>query len=276
MLKGVNQWCFPEGTPLATVFEYSRRAGFDAVELNLYEPGGTGLTLDTSAAEAERIARLAAGYGVRLPSIATGLLWKFPLSSADPDVRRKGRDIVRKQLELAGAMGMDTALVVPGKVDETVAYDVCYRRTQDEIGGLLPVAEANRVCIGIENVWNDFLLSPLEMARYIDELGSDFAAAYFDVGNILQYGLPEQWIRLLGRRVRKVHVKDFSVKVGNRYGFVPLLSGHVNWPAVRAALLDIGYADALTAEAMPYPTAPLQAVFDISRHLDVIIGRGER
>jgi hexulose-6-phosphate isomerase len=132
------------------------------------------------------------------------------------------------------------------------------------------------VAIGIENVWNKFLLSPLEMARYIDELNSDFAKAYFDVGNVLQFGYPEQWIRILGKRINKVHVKDFSTKVGNITGFVPLLAGDVNWPAVVEALEEIGYDDVITAELSPYTIGPKQLPIDTARHMDVILASHDK
>ncbi|MFM9278221.1 sugar phosphate isomerase/epimerase family protein [Paenibacillus jiagnxiensis] len=271
MLKAMNQWGFPDGTPLEKVFAVSKEAGFDAVELNLYPAGGTGLTMDTTAAEAEEIGLLAQRHGIRLLSLSTGMLWDSPLSAGDASVRQEGARIVAKQLELAAALGMDTILVVPGSVDENTSYDDCYRNSQEEIGKLLPLAEKLGVSIGIENVWNKFLLSPLEMARYIDEFQSSRVGAYFDVGNVLQFGYPEQWIRILGPRIRKVHVKDFSRAVGNINGFVPLLSGDVNWTAVRAALQDIGYDDVLTAELTAYEHAPLQMIFDTARHLDCII-----
>ncbi len=126
--------------------------------------------------------------------------------------------------------------------------------------------------MGIENVWNKFLLSPLEMARYIDEFDSPCVCAYYDVGNVLLFGYPEQWIRILGHRIQRVHVKDFKPAVGNYNGFVPLLAGDVNWTEVRLALQEIGYNDVLTAEIDPYASYPEQLIFDTARHIDVIIG----
>ncbi|WP_409293977.1 sugar phosphate isomerase/epimerase family protein [Peribacillus sp. SCS-26] len=270
MKKGINQWCFPEGTPLQDVFAWSREAGFDAVELNVYNSGGTGLTLDTNVKEAEEILRQAERHNIELRSLSTGLLWESPLSSGDESVRERGRKVVQKQLELAGAMGMDTILVVPGVVNEETSYSDCYERSQRELVSLASVAERIGVMIGIENVWNKFLLSPLEMKRYVDEIQSDFAGVYFDVGNVLQFGYPEQWIRTLGSRIKKVHVKDFSTAVGNITGFVPLLAGDVNWKEVVKALHDIGYDDVLTAEISPYPFSPQGLAMDTGRQLEAI------
>jgi hexulose-6-phosphate isomerase len=272
MLKAVNQWCFPEGTSLRQVFAASRDAGYDAVELNVYPPGGVGLTLETTAGEADAIGRMAEEYGLQLRSLSTGLLSRNPLSSADPGVREQGAKVIRKQLELAERLGIDTILVVPGVVNESTAYDECYERSRIALEPLIREAEKRKVRIGIENVWNKFLLSPLEMKTYVDDFQSPCAGVYFDVGNILAYGFPEQWIRILGRRIFKVHVKDFRTNVGTGAGFVPLLSGNVNWPAVRKALIDVGYSDTLTAEIGFYASDPLQAVYDTARQLNVILG----
>lgn len=277
MLKGVNQWCFPEGTPVETVLEHSAKAGFDTVELNLQNPGEPGITLDSSAKELEDIGRLARSLGLGLKSISCGLMGGSSLSSPDKEARDRGRKIVIRQLEVAGLMGMDTALLVPAFVnDKGEAYDEAYKRSQDEISKLIPFAEKHNVVIGIENVWNKFLYSPLEMARYIDEFDSPWIGAYFDVGNIINFGYPEQWIHTLGNRIKKIHVKDFRRSVGTAYGVVTLLSGDVDWIAVREALQSIGYDGPLTAELSAYPYAPYQLVYDTARHLDVIIHGGER
>ncbi len=257
------------------VFSVSQQAGLDAVELNLYASGApAGFTMDTTAAEAEGIAKQAAEHGLKLRSLSTGLLWGAPLSSADADERKRGRAIVGKQLEIAELIGADTVLVVPGAVNENSSYDDCYANSQRELELLIPEAERRGVKIGIENVWNKFLLSPLEMKRYVDELDSPNVGVYFDVGNILLYGYPEQWIRILGSRIAKIHVKDFKTSAGNFSGFVPLMAGDVNWPGVIAALKEIGYTDTLTAEISPYPSNAYQAVYDTANQLEAIINGG--
>lgn len=272
MLKSVNQWCFPVGTPLPELFEISREAGLDAVELNVYEAeASVGFTMDTTAAEADAIARLADENGLQLRSLSTSLLWAAPLSSPDPDVREQGRAIVRKQLEIAERIGADTVLVVPGVVNAASSYEICYENSRRELEKLIPEAERRGVTIGVENVWNKFLLSPLEMKQYVDELNSPNLGVYFDVGNILLYGFPEQWIRILGGRIAKVHVKDFKTSAGNGSGFVPLMAGDVNWPEVIAALREIGYDDILTAEISAYSSSSYQAVYDTANQLQAII-----
>ncbi|WP_309119393.1 sugar phosphate isomerase/epimerase family protein [Paenibacillus sp.] len=277
MLKGINQWCFPDGTPIETVLEHSGKAGYDAIELNLQQPGNPGITMESTTQELEALGRLARSHGLALKSISCGLMGGSSLSSPDEETRERGRRIVTRQLEVAGLLGMETALLVPAFVnDKGEPYDEAYKRSQDEISKLIPVAERNGVDIGVENVWNKFLYSPLEMARYIDELGSPVVGAYFDVGNIINFGYPEQSIRILGSRIKKIHVKDFRRSVGTAYGVVTLLSGDVNWIAVREALQAIGYDGPLTAELSAYPYAPYQLVYDTARHLDVIIHGGVR
>lgn len=269
--KGVNQWCFPDGTELDDLFALSRVAGFDGVELNLNKPGGVGFTTSTTERDARNLRRMADSHGIELTSLSTGLLWDFPLSDPDPVVRREGRRVVEKQLTLASAAGMDAVLVVPGMVTPTVPYEECFKRSQDELAPLIDRAAELGVRIAVENVWNKFLLSPLDMSAYIDDFASAFVGAYFDVGNVLLFGYPEQWIRHLGSRIVKVHVKDFSVRVGTMAGFVPLLAGDVNWPGVILALADIGYGDYLTAELSPYGQYPLQLIPDTARQLDRIL-----
>lgn len=271
MLKSVNQWCFPAGTPLPELFEISRKAGFDAVELNVYPPGSVGLTMDTTPQEADEIAKLAENNGLKLRSISTGLQGKTPMSSPDPSVREQGRAVVIKQLELAERVGADTVLVVPGFVSAATSYDDCYDRSRAELEKLIPEAEKRGVKIAVENVWNKFLLSPLEMKRYVDDLNSPNLGVYFDVGNIILYGFPQHWIRILGSRIFKVHVKDFKAAVGNGGGFVPLLAGDVNWPEVITALKEVGYNDTLTAEIGIYGTIPHQQVYDTANQLEAII-----
>lgn len=273
MRKGINQWCYPEGTPIEKVFSYSNQSDFHTVELNL-SANDPGLTMDTTVSEIRKLKKLASNYSIQLNSVSTDLLWKYPLSHTDREIREKGRAIIEKQLEIAAEFEADTILVVPGIVNSKTNYKDCYERSQEEIGKLIPLAEEKNVTIAIENVWNKFLLSPLEMADYVDSFSSKYVGVYFDVGNVLQFGFPEQWIEIVSQRIKKVHVKDFDTKVGNISGFVPLLAGNVNWKNVIKALTDIGYNDTLTAELNPYDLGPDLLARETSRSLDVIIEAG--
>jgi len=179
-------------------------------------------------------------------------------------------------------LGVDTILVVPGAIsglgptpeDEIVEYDVAYDRALQLMKELAPYAEEKKVCIGIENVWNKFLLSPLEMRDFIDKVGSDYVGSYFDVGNVIYSGYPEHWIKILGKRIRKVHFKDFRRDVGTLAGFVDLLAGDVNYPAVVKALKNVGYDSFVIAEMIPaYTHYTDQIIYNTSASMDRILER---
>ena len=179
--------------------------------------------------------------------------WDKTLSDPDPAIREEGLEALRIALQDAAAYGASTVLLVPAVVLEHVSYDEAWRRSQAEIRKVLPEARSLGVRIAIENVWNNFLMSPLEFARYVDEFESEWIGAYFDIGNAVTFGWPEQWIRILGSRILKLDVKEFSRRKRNEEGMyegfrVPLGEGDVNWAAVRDALASIGYAGWATAE----------------------------
>lgn len=182
--------------------------------------------------------------GIPIHSIIYGG-WHAPLSSGDPQVIEKGLQDVRAALHCAKELGADTVLLVPAIVNEGTRYHDAYVRSQHNIRKLIPLAQKLGVVIAVENVWNNFLLSPIEFARYVDEFRSPFVKAYFDVGNVVAFGWPEDWIRTLGKRIHRVHLKDF--KRGARQ-FVNLLDGDVNWREVRKGLDEVGYTGFMTAE----------------------------
>jgi L-ribulose-5-phosphate 3-epimerase len=251
---GINAWTFPANLSIAQGFKVAKRGGFDAVELNLAEEGY--LSMSSTESDARVLTSGAHNMSLELPSISSGLFWAYPLTSNDPAIAKRAKDVVRKMLQVAKWVGADTVLVVPGSVTDDVPYDIAYDRAHAALKDLAKDAEKANVHIGVENVWNKMLLSPLEMARFIDEIGSEYVGAYFDVGNVLVSGYPEQWIKILGARIRKIHVKDFSIQVGNITGFTNILEGDVNWIAVRDALRSAGYDDVVTAEIGGYKTLP--------------------
>jgi L-ribulose-5-phosphate 3-epimerase len=279
MKKSINYWAFPGGgdgsKDIVEFLSEAKAAGFEAVELCYGESGE--LSTDTDEPAARAIARKAKDIGIEIGSVATGLFWKYSLTSDDPAMRDKAKDVVRKGLHIAAWTGTDALLVVPGVVcspisGEQVQYDVAWQRSMAAIRELAPLAESLRVHIAVENVWNGFLLSPMETARFVDEIGSDYVGVYFDVGNVLKIGLPEHWIRVLGGRVVRIHLKDFKKSVGNINGFVDLLCGDVNWPEVMAALRETGYDGPLTAEVFPYRHHPEVLIKNTSAAMDAIMG----
>lgn len=258
--------------------QLAKKAGFEAIELAVAEEGE--LTLNSTKKNARSVLRMAQKVGIRLSSLITLLLWEHPLTSNDEKVRQRAKDIIKKMLELARHLEVDTILVVPGAVDicfkpgaEIVPYDITYERSLKALTECAQIAEKYKVSIGIENVWNKFLLSPLEMRDFIDKIGSEYVGSYFDVGNVLLTGYPEQWIRILDKRIKKIHIKDFKLSVGNINGFCNLLEGDVNWPEVVKALRDIGYNGPITAEVTPYKENPEALVYSTSTSMDFILGR---
>lgn len=279
MKKGISIWSFPAGT-LAESFALAADAGFEGVEVALDEGAGE-ITLESTEKDLLEIKRQATQSGIELYSVASGLYWNYFLNDADEAIRSKAQDIVKKQLETAAILGCDSILVVPGCVNAEFAapgkvmdYETCYNRSLESIMKVKKYAEEYKVNIGLENVWNKFLLSPLEMRDFIDKVGSEYVGSYFDVGNTLANGFPEHWISTLGKRIKKVHFKDYRVEAGGLHGFVDLLAGDVNYPAVIKALDNIGYDGWVTAEMIPnYKYHTEAIIYNTSFAMDKILGR---
>lgn len=278
MKKGINIWSFRGGLTAREYIEMAKDAGYDGIEFGLDETGIVGL--DSSDEDIRELKRIAEGEGIETPSLATGLYWRYPFTSSDRNTREKAKSIVRRQLDLAALLGADTILVVPGLVGadfipdgEVTEYDVAYDLALEAFMELKEYAEEVKVNIGLENVWNKFLLSPLEMRDFVDKIDSPYVGVYFDVGNVLYSGYPEHWVKILGSRIKKVHFKDFKVSVGNISGFVDLLSGDVNYPAVVEELKKVGYEDYVIAEMGVYKNYPDQTVYTTSIAMDKILGR---
>jgi hexulose-6-phosphate isomerase len=240
----------------------------------LKELGYDGVEMDSpSDLDREEVVAARDATGLPIHGVVDSVHWRQPFSDPDPAVREAGRAGLETALQDARAYGADTVLLVPAVVNKDVSYADAYERSQAEIRRFLPLAEEVGVRIALENVWNQFLLSPLEFARYIDAFESPWVGAYFDVGNIVTYGWPEQWIRILGPRILKVDIKEFSREKrdteGLRAGFqVELGEGDCDWPAVTAALADINYAGWATAEM---PGGDRERLADIARRLDQVL-----
>src|SRR2546426_3068705 len=194
----------------------------------------------------EEVLRARDETGLVIPSVCGTHHWRKPLSDPDPKVREEGLDALKQTLRDAKRYGATSVLLVPAVVNKEVSYSDAYTRSQAEIRKAVPLAEELGLKIAIENVWNQFLLSPLEAARYVDEFNSPAVGWHFDVGNVITYGWPEQWIRILGPRIQKLHIKEYSRKKRDNEGLwkgfqVALMEGDNNWPAIMKALDDIGY-----------------------------------
>lgn len=260
--KAVKLGMVDEDLPLVEKFKLLKQLGFDGVELDSPNNFATQEVLD---------ARDEAGFPIH--GVVDSVHWRQTLSDPDPAVRQAGLEGLMTALQDAHDYGASTVLLVPAVVKKEVSYADAYTRSQAEIRKALPMAEELGVRIALENVWNHFLLSPLETARYIDEFDSPWIGAYFDVGNIVTYGWPEHWIRILGPRILKLDIKEFSRTKRNEEGLwegfkVELGEGDCDWPAVRAALADIGYQGWATAEI---PGGDRTRLADIAARMDRIL-----
>ncbi len=279
MKTSISIWSFPFSMYLSEKLRLARAAGFEGFEIDLTEDGP--VNLKSTPAELRDIRLQVEKHGLQLSGLATGLYWGANAASADPKNVAKASAILERQLIVAAELGLDAVLVIPGAVGvdfipgaEVVAYADAYPRARKFVAAAVPLAEKLKVTIGIENVWNKFLLSPREMVEFIDSFQSERVGAYFDVGNSLATGYPEHWIQLLGQRIVRTHFKDYRRNVGTGDGFVELLSGDVNWPAVMQALRAVPYAGWCTAEMIPpvpfYKHAPEVLIENTARAMRAI------
>ena len=261
MKISASYWIFDGGLdgslPISSAMEQASRMGFEGIELGIASQGV--LTHNTTQAECEEIVREAEKHGLEISGVASGESWTTSPTANDEDVRKKIINFTQKALQVTQWLGSDAYLFVPGAVEvfflpeaEVIPYDVCYQRASEAISQLVPVAEKLGVAIAVENVWNKFLLSPLEMREFIDNFNTSQVGVYFDVGNVLLTGYPDHWIHILGSRITRVHIKDFKRSVGTVDGFVDLLEGDVDFEAVKRALSEINYDGYVTAEMIPF------------------------
>jgi L-ribulose-5-phosphate 3-epimerase len=233
----------PPSASVQERFQIARDAGFERIEC----------PTTPSEADAESMKAAATKAGIKIHSVMNMDHWKYPLSSADPAVVERSLEGARISLRNAKLWGADTVLIVPGVVDDKTPYQDAYKRSKESIRKLLPLAENLGVMIAVEEVWNKFLLSPMEFAQYVDSFQSPWLRAYFDVGNVVLYGYPQDWIRTLGHRIVKLHIKDFSfrrdsVTKKSVAEWVSLGEGDIDWPAIYSALKDIDYKGTATVE----------------------------
>jgi len=254
LLKACQFGMLPRSLANAEKFALAKRCGFDGIEHSPME----------DMAAAKELGALSREAGVPIHSISYGG-WGAPLSDPRPEVVDKGRAGMELALRSAKAQGAEVVLLVPAVVTEEVGYGEAWSRSQKSIRKLLPLAAELRVTIAVENVWNKFLLSPLEFARYVDEFDHPWLRAYLDVGNMILFGFAQDWVRTLGKRVARVHLKDFRRK-GSEW--TNLLDGDVNWPQVRKALGEIGYHSYMTTELRGGDEAYLT---DLVQRIDKII-----
>ena len=255
--KGVVFNMLPESLSFADQFKMVRDVGLDVVQA----------PTTPDERQAEEMKKAADGAGIRIDSVMNMDHWKYPLSSSDAAVVEKSLTGMRTSLKNAQLWGSDAVLLVPAVVNSQTSYREAWSRSQKEVRTLIPLAEELKIVIAIEEVWNKFLLSPLEMASYVSEFKSPWIKVWFDVGNVVLYGYPQDWIRTLGKSIVKVHLKDFKRKEDG-YSWVNLGDGDVDWMAVRQAFADVGYAGSVIAELKNGDQAYLR---DVSARIDRLL-----
>ena len=279
MLKSISAWAFEASRATSEVFELARQHGFEGVEVAIGAQGdglSHQVTLDSTREECAQVFAQAKSAGVELASLASGFGWSLPITSSDNSIRQEAIETTKKALRVASYLELDAMLLVPGGVGadfiadfEVTDYETAYDNALQALREIAPVAEEVGVSVGVENVWNKFLLSPLEFRGFLDAVNSPRVGCYFDVGNVVLLGYPEQWARILGERIVRVHFKDFQKSVGTIDGFCPLREGDVDWKATMQALQEAGYDGPVTAEFFGVE----KQLPAISRAMDEILGR---
>jgi hexulose-6-phosphate isomerase len=258
--KGILLDMLPANLSCADRLKLAREIGFEVLQA----------PTEPDEHKAEELRKAADAAQIRIDSVMNMDHWKYPLSSSDPTVVEKSLAGMRTSLQNAKLWGSDVVLLVPAVVSPQTSYREAWTRSQYEIRKLLPLAEELKVVIAMEEVWNRFLLSPLEMATYIDEFQSPWVKGWFDVGNVVLYGYPQDWIRTLDKRIVKVHLKDFK-RNKDSYAWVNLGEGDIDWAAVREAFAAIHYTGSATVELPAGDEAYLR---DVSRRVDrLLLGR---
>ena len=258
--KGILLDMLPANLSCADRLKLAREIGFEVLQA----------PTEPDEHKAEELRKAADAAQIRIDSVMNMDHWRYPLSSSDPTVVEKSLAGMRTSMHNAKLWGSDVVLLVPAVLNPQTSYREAWSRSQREIRKLLPLAEELKVVIAMEEVWNRFLLSPLEMATYIDEFQSPWVKGWFDVGNVVLYGYPQDWIRTLGPRIVKVHLKDFK-RNKDSYAWVNLGEGDVDWAAVREAFAAIHYTGSATVELPAGDEAYLR---DVSRRVDrLLLGR---
>jgi L-ribulose-5-phosphate 3-epimerase len=281
--KSINLWAFPypERMSLEQCLKLAKDAGFDGIELN-YDLDND-LSPKNGPKEYAAIRRMAEKIGIAISGVCSFLFWPYPLSSNDAMKRARGLELAGKIAECAADLGTENVLVVPGAVHipwrtdhEPVANDICDKRAKDAVRKLLPVAEKRKVYLNIENIFfNGYLMTPMEMNDFVDSFQSERVRIHFDTGNIMMYQFPEHWITQCGKRIKNVHLKEFTKKGTDvsLEAFRPLLDGTTNWPAVLEAFDQTGYQGYLTFEYFhPYLHYPEALIHQTADSLDRMLG----
>lgn len=273
MKKSIVQNFFPADMPVKKSLKLAKRAGFDGMQL-VMRASDAEVSLEMTQRQARQLKRLAEGMGMKLHSLMPSL--GVNLADDTSAKRKKALRMWEQMIPLGKALGCGNILVHPGQLRPHTLYTNFYAWVVSALKRLKRSAEKHRIHLLLENVWNKFIYSPMEARQLLSEVRSKYVGFYFDVGNIVLVAYPQQWIRILGRRIGEVHIKDFRTGSFTGSGFVYPLMGDVDWKAVMAELARIGYDGFLCAEYGPYPQFPDKALRDISTSIDALIALSEK
>ncbi len=251
MKVGISCIITPSEWSFAEMLKKCPELGYEAVELVISDAGE--LTLDTDSSRLARMAAEAQAASVELASVAL-LAGSVNIMSNDAAIRSATMVAIERGLHVTQALGVDTMLITPGTLGPDCHYDEAYFNALTSLRALAPAVEEIGVNLALEYVWNWFLVSPLEYRRFLDDVDCPLIGFYFDSGNMVIQSYPEQWVNILGRHIKKVHLKDFR---RSDHSWPPLTEGDVDFPAVMAELRNIGYDDALLSE-VDAGTAPFE------------------
>lgn len=266
MKKGIWYGCIDEGVTLADKAAAARQAGYDGIELTIGVAPSAPVHLAMDRAQVEQARTVLRRLDMEIPSIMGSVLRDTPILSPDPAVRREAVTVFAAALERAAWLGASTALLHPGQLPPELRYDQAWEVTIEALRALIPACERTGVGIGLENVWNRFLLAPTEMRQILDEVNHPLIGCYLDTANMLLYGFAEHWVPIVGRHLRKVHLKDFRRSSGGGQ-FCQLLDGECNYPAVMRELRVLGYDDYLTSEVSAEERGPGQTIADTATRM---------
>lgn len=249
----------------AEKFAAIKKLGFQGVEID----SPSGLNLDELVAARD-------ATGLVIHGVVDSVHWRDTLSHPDEAVRARGLAALRTAIGDAKTVGADTVLLVPGVVNKDVTYEQCFERSSAEVKKAIPDAEKAGIKIAIETVWNNFITKPEQLVEYVDQFRSPWVGAYFDISNMLKYGVPaETWVRKLGKRMLKFDFKGYSVELakakGNEgAGFgAKIGEGSENWPEVLKACAEVGYNSWATAEV---GGGDEKWLADVSARMDKVLG----
>lgn len=269
MKKSIMSGCLPGGS-LQDQFHLAAEAGFPGIEIALNTEGF--FSFEGPADDVKAVRDLSEKTGVAISGMLAGPMWEMPPTSPDESVREKARKMVRRSIQVASELGVDTILLVPGSVNAETPYGVAWDRAQAFIRGLVPDCDRYGVNLAIENVWNKMLYTPMEMKLFIEQIGSARVGAYFDAGNHAAFTWPEHWPPVLGSLIKRVHVKGFNTRAGYDWtGFVRLLDGDINWKAVMDSLRGIGYDGWVAIEIGPSRGDPRRSIREYSADMDTLL-----